>query len=203
MQSHRLSHMAAIMAAFDMLSVGALASVSAAPQCTEPLGMSAAGLWFAAHGLLSLLVLVVTTSHSSLSGAGAVAGAAGAASLAPRAYTAVSALFTVIVFGSILQLPAAGVLSGEFTSFQSPWAVDGSRSLAVVRRTATAAAFAAAAFGVYNGGAFLLLNDFRIVRLPRPATLCSACTHAHTIATEERRHTYFARRALSHGWRML
>lgn len=159
--------MAAIMAGFDVLSVAACASILAAPECTEPLGMSVAGLWFASHCLLSLAVLFVTASHHfSLPVAPAAAvGVANAYApgLAPRAYAAVSALFTALVFGSMLQLPAAGVVSGEFVSFQSSWNLDGSRVLAVLRRLATVAAFAAAAIGLYNGGAFLLVNDFRIV----------------------------------------
>lgn len=174
MQAHRLSHMAAIMAGFDVLSVAACFTIVSAPECTEPLGISVAGFWFACHCILSLAVLYVTASHHFSLPAAPSAVAGGAAStlnsvyapgLAPRAYAAVSALFTALVFGSMLQLPAAGVLSGEFVSFQSTWNVDGSRVMAVLRRFATLAAFAAAAIGLYNGGAFLLLNDFRIVRL--------------------------------------
>lgn len=162
--------MAAIMAGFDVLSVAACATITAAPECTEPLGMSVAALWFASHCLFSLVVLFVTASHHfSLPAAPATAAGvanAYAPGLAPRAYAAVSALFTALVFGSMLQMPAAGVLSGEFVSFQSAWNVDGSRILAVLRRIATLAAFTAAGIGLYNGGAFLLVNDFRIVRSP-------------------------------------
>lgn len=168
--------MAAIMAGFDVLSVAACATITAAPECTEPLGMTVAGLWFAAHFLLSLAVLFVTASHhfSLPSAPAAAVGVANAYApgLAPRAYAAVSALFTALVFGSMLQLPAAGVVSGEFVSFQSTWNLDGSRILAVLRRLATVAAVAAAVIGLYNGGAFLLVNDFRIVRSP---FCCCAC----------------------------
>jgi hypothetical protein len=160
--------MAAIMAGFDVLSVAACATIIATPECTEPLGISVAGVWFACHCLLSLAVLFVTASHHfSLPVAPPTAvgvAYAYAPGLAPRAYAAVSALFTTLVFGSMLQLPAAGVVSGEFVSFQSSWNVDGSRILAVLRRAATLAAFSAAVIGLYNGGSFLLVNDFRIVR---------------------------------------
>lgn len=180
------------MATFDVLAIATCAVVAANPDCTEPLGMSVAVGWFAAHLALSAALLAVATAHFTLRAA-----AADLSFLTPRLYAAVASCFTGLAFGSLLQLPLAGVLSGQFVT--AAWAggqgvgvapvgagdaavgVGGGHSglWGLLRRTGTYAGIAAAILGVFNGAAFLLLNGFSIVRSP-------ACL-LHTLATHTAR----------------
>lgn len=166
------------MATFDTLAIVTCAVVAANPDCTEPLGISVASGWFLAHLALSAALLAVATANFTIRAA-----AADGALLTPQAYAAVASCFTGLAFGSLLQLPLAGVLSGQFVT--AAWAGGpgagvapvGAREVAVggsdgvwgvLRRFGTMAGVAAALLGVLNGAAFLLLNGFSIVRRSSP-----------------------------------
>lgn len=185
LQAHRLSHAAAVMATFDTLAILTCAVVAANPDCTEPLGMSVAAGWFFAHLVLSAALLAVATAHFTLRAA-----VADLTFLTPHLYAAAASCFTGLAFGSLLQLPLAGVLSGQFVT--AAWAggagggvapvgagdaaVGGSRfgPWGLLRRVGTLAGVAAALLGVFNGAAFLLLNGFSIVRAP-PCNELACC----------------------------
>eukprot|EP00892_Ulva_mutabilis_P001859 jgi/Ulvmu1/11674/UM008_0083.1 len=172
--AHRLSHAAAVMATFDTLAILTCAVVAANPDCTEPLGMSVAVGWFLAHLALSTALLAVATAHFTLRAA-----VSDLTFLTPHLYAAVASCFTGLAFGSLLQLPLAGVLSGQFVT--AAWAGGARGGVApvgagdaavgsshggwgVLRRVGTLAGVAAALLGVFNGGAFLLLNGCNIAR---------------------------------------
>lgn len=164
------------MATFDTLAILTCAVVAANPDCTEPLGISVAGGWFLVHLALSAALLAVATANFTIQAA-----VSEGALIPPHAYAAVASSFTGLAFGSLLQLPLAGVLSGQFVT--AAWAggpgggvapvgagdaaVGGGNGVgALLRRVGTTAGVAAALLGILNGGAFLLLNGFSIVRTP-------------------------------------